>query len=95
MTSKQRKFLRSKAHQLKPVIIIGKSNINTSIYRTFDHCLNKHELIKVKFNNFKDTKLDVLEKINSKLNFETVGIIGNTAIIFRQNKNVEDQIYKL
>lgn len=93
MTSKQRKLLKSKAHHLKPVLIIGKSDINSSIYKSIDERLKKHELIKIKFNNYKDTKAVILKKINSELNFEIIGIIGNTAIIFRQNKNVEDQIY--
>ena len=95
MTSKQRKLLKSKAHHLRPVIMIGKSEINYSIYKTVDECLSKHELIKIKFNNYKDTKAAVLKKINTAINFETIGIIGNTAIIFRQNKNADDQIYKI
>ena len=50
LSSKQRKFLRSKAHHLKPVVIIGKADIGDYVIKTVDECLKSHELVKVKFN---------------------------------------------
>ena len=95
LSSKQRKYLRSKAHHLKPVVFIGKAEINNSIFKTIDECLCAHELVKVKFNNYKDTKQKIVDLINDKLDSECVGIIGNTAIIFRQNIEIDVRIYKL
>ena len=59
LTSKQRKYLRSKAHHLKPVVIIGKAEFNQSIIDTVEQCLNSHELIKVKFSQHKDSKEEI------------------------------------
>ena len=67
LTSKQRKYLRSKAHHLKPVIIIGKTKINQSIIDTIDNALKSHELIKIKFNGRLD--IDCKEHIRIHWNF--------------------------
>ena len=48
LTSKQRKLLRSKAHHLKPYIIIGKNGLTKSSINSISRLLNQHELIKVK-----------------------------------------------
>tara|TARA_Y100001970_G_C14098469_1_gene784088 strand:- start:541 stop:834 length:294 start_codon:yes stop_codon:yes gene_type:complete len=95
LSSKQRKFLRSKAHHLKPVVIIGKADIGDYVIKTVDECLKSHELVKVKFNGHKESKHEVIDSINGQTDSECIGIIGNVAIIFRQNIEVEDQIYKL
>ena len=95
LSSKQRKFLRSKAHHLKPVLIIGKMSVNEAVLKSVDEALKSHELIKLKFNSHKESKSDIVHGINRKIGGQCVGIIGNTAIIFRQNSDPEDQIYKL
>ena len=95
LNSKQRKYLRSKAHHLKPVVIIGKSDFSESIVDTIDSCLSSHELIKVKFAHHKDKKKDIIDKINTSTNSECVGFIGNISIIFRQNSDTDRRIYKI
>ena len=95
LTSKQRKFLKSKAHHLKPVVIIGKIELNESIIKTIDESLKAHELIKIKFNQHKDLKVQIINTINKRSNSESIGLIGNIAIIFRQNIDLDKQIYKI
>ena len=95
LTSKQRKFLKSKAHHLKPVVIIGKIEINESIIKAIDESLKAHELIKIKFNQHKDLKVQIINTINKRTNSESIGLIGNVAIIFRQNIDLDKQFYKI
>ena len=95
LTSKQRKFLKSKAHHLKPVVIIGKIEINECIIKAIDESLKAHELIKIKFNQHKDLKVQIINTINKRSNSESIGLIGNIAIIFRQNIDLDKQIYKI
>ena len=95
LTSKQRKYLRSKAHHLKPVVIIGKAEFSQAIIDTIDNCLKSHELIKVRFSQHKDSKEEIVNKINSAIDSQTVGAIGNIVIIFRQNADLDKRIYKI
>ena len=70
-------------------------SVNEAVLRSVDEALKSHELIKLKFNSHKESKDDIVRNINGKIGGECVGIIGNIAIIFRQNANPEDRIYKL
>ena len=56
LTNKDRKFLKSEAHHLKPIIIIGKDEVGSSIIRTISHAVDAHELIK---NAWTDNKQSV------------------------------------
>ena len=95
LNSKQRKMLRARAHQLKPSVIIGKTGLSDSVFRSIQDHLEAHELMKIKFNEHKGLKGEMLSDINGAINSQTVGVIGNIGIIYKQNPDIEKQIYKL
>ena len=47
LTSKQRAFLKSEAHSLKPIVQIGKNGLNDQIKTSVRNALDARELIKV------------------------------------------------
>ena len=85
MDSRIRKLLRSRAHHLEPIVLIGKNKITGGTINNINKALETRELIKIKFREFKDEKLSLSEKIAKITHSEIVGIIGHTVIIFRQN----------
>ena len=85
LSSSQRSYLRSQAHHLEPVVLIGKHGITDGTIESINRVLEARELIKIKFREFKDEKLSLSEKIAELTNSQVVGIIGHTVIIFRQN----------
>ena len=85
LSSSQRSYLRSQAHHLEPVVLIGKHGITDGTVESIDRVLEARELIKIKFREFKDEKLSLSEKITELTNSQVVGVIGHTVIIFRQN----------
>ena len=85
LSSSQRSYLRSQAHHLEPVVLIGKHGITDGTIESIDRVLKARELIKIKFREFKDDKLSMSEKITDLTNAQIVGVIGHTVIIFRQN----------
>jgi len=85
LSSSQRSYLRSQAHHLEPVVLIGKHGITDGTIESIDRVLEARELIKIKFREFKDDKLSMSEKITDLTNAQIVGVIGHTVIIFRQN----------
>ncbi len=85
LSSSQRSYLRSLAHHLEPVVLIGKHGITDGTIESIDRVLETRELIKIKFREFKDEKLSLSEKIAELTNSQVVGVIGHTVIIFRQN----------
>ena len=95
LTSKQRKYLRSEAHHINPVVLIGKNGFYEGASIAIDNALNIHELIKIKFREFKDERKDIGIQISNKLKCEIVGQVGNTIILYRYNNKLEKHNFKL
>ena len=89
LTSKQRKILRSKAHHLKPYIIIGKNGLTKSSINSISTLLNQHELIKVKIVD-KENRENIKDKILLKTSSSIVGSIGKIVIIYKESDNKDD-----
>ena len=95
LNSRQKKILRAKAHNLKPVLMIGKLGVTDGCIESIDTTIESHELIKIKFLEHKDKKKDLSKIICDKTNSEIVGNIGHTIMIFRQNPDKEKQKYQI
>jgi RNA-binding protein len=91
----QRKYLRSQAHHLKPLVIIGRNGTNKQVIGSVDLALKDHELIKVKFGEFKEAKKEISAEIAQATKSELVGIIGNIAIFYRQHPQTEKRKIKI
>lgn len=91
----QKKNLRSQAHHLKPLVIIGAKGITGPLIASVDSALQDHELIKVKFGEFKEAKKEISEEIAKATKSELVGLIGNIAILYRQHPQSEKRKVKL
>lgn len=82
----QRRYLRSLAHPLQPVVLIGKSGLTEAVIAKADRELVAHELIKVRFLEWKEEKRELLAELATKLLAEQVGTVGHVGILFRQNR---------
>ena len=94
LSSSQRKHLRSLAHQLKPLVYIGKNSITEGVLSSINENLESHELIKIKSHDNKILSDDLL-LIEAKMKCSIVGQIGKTIIIYRQNSDKDLQKIKL
>ena len=88
----ERKYLRGLAHGMKPVVQIGKHGVTPEAIKQIDQALSDHELIKIKFNEFKDEKEDLSSVIEKETGSECVGMIGHIAIFYRENPEKENRI---
>ena len=95
LSSTQRSYLRSQAHHLEPVVLIGKNGITDVTIEAVNQALDARELIKIKFREFKDEKKSLSHKLAESTDSHIVGTIGHTVILFRQNPDKEKQNYKL
>ena len=89
LTGAQRKFLRGMANRLEALIIVGKQGVTESLVRATDAELESHELIKVRFNEHKDEKDALSEKIADGTSAEIVGRIGHVMVLYRQHPDPE------
>ena len=89
LTGSQKKYLRGLAHGLKPLIQIGKSGLTDKVIAHIDQIFLDHELIKIKFNEFREEKKEVANEIATQARCEVVGIIGNISIFYREHPDAE------
>lgn len=83
LNSKQRKYLEKLAHNLNPVVIVGGAGVTEGVEQMVDTTLAAHELIKIKFNEYKDDKVELTNALCEKFSATLVRIIGNVAIVYR------------
>ena len=95
LTSTQRHYLRSQAHHIEPVVLIGKNGITDGTIELVNKALNARELIKIKFREYKDEKKSLSLQLAKSTKSHIVGIIGHTVILFRQNADPEKQTIQL
>ncbi len=89
MNSTRRKYLRGLAHGLKPVAQVGRNGLTESLLEHLDAALSDHELIKIKFVDFKDAKRELVAEIGERLDCESAGTIGHVAILYRRARDPE------
>ncbi|WP_294704477.1 ribosome assembly RNA-binding protein YhbY [uncultured Fusobacterium sp.] len=88
LTSKRRAYLRKKAHDLDALVRIGKDGISENLIQSILDAIESRELIKVKIlQNCEDEKDEIMEQLSQCKEFEVVGIIGRTIILFKENKD--------
>jgi len=93
----QKKYLRGLAHKLNPSAFVGQKGITDALIGEIDQALEASELIKVKFNDFKEKeqKNALINEIAKATQSHIAGMIGHVAILYRQNSDVEKQHIKL
>ena len=89
LTSKQRSILTGLAAKDCVVLILGKNGLTDALVSRAGELLSHHELIKVKFIDFKDEKQALAEELAARNSAELVRVIGNNALIYRQNSDPE------
>ena len=82
----QRRHLRGLAHGLQPVVMIGKDGLSDAVVAKTEAELVAHELIKVRFGDWKDEKRELLDELAARTRAELVGLVGHVGILFRQNR---------
>ncbi|MDF1593913.1 MAG: ribosome assembly RNA-binding protein YhbY [Desulfobacterales bacterium] len=87
----QRKYLKGIAHGLKPVVFVGQKGITPEVTKAIGEALDQHELIKIKFIEFKEKSLkaEIAGAIERETASEQVGMIGHMAIFYRPQKDPE------
>jgi RNA-binding protein len=84
LTAAQRSELRSQAHDLDPVVMIGDGGLTPSVMKEISASLNSHGLIKVRvLGDDREARLGYYETICTELNAAPVQHIGKLLVLFR------------
>lgn len=84
LTGKQKRHLRALGHKLKPLIQIGKKEIEQALISETNAALDHHELVKVKL--LESCTLDrheSSERLARECSAEIAQILGRTFLLYR------------
>lgn len=94
LNSKQRKLLEGAAHSLSPLVIVGQEGVTDGVTAMLSSQLNSHELVKLKFNEYKEEKRELAAALAQSTGATLVRIIGNIAIFYRESPEEEKRMFK-
>lgn len=86
LSASQRRYLRSLAHDLSPVILLGAKGATDAVVKELDLALTHHELVKVKLSGGdKDERQAQIRFLAEGTGAENVQEIGHIVVLFRRN----------
>jgi RNA-binding protein len=82
----QKRYLRSLAHPLKPVILVGAKGVTDSLVAELALALERHELVKVKLAaEDRDARDAMIDDLVARSEASLVQRVGNIATLFRRS----------
>lgn len=82
---RSRSALRSRAHSLEPVVLIGDGGLTPAVLSEIDRSLTAHELIKIRVaGDDRDVRQDILRQVCEGLVAMPVQHIGKILVVYRQ-----------
>lgn len=95
LTGKQKRFLRGLGHDLKPVIMVGKGELNEALVNEASEAIASHELIKVKIlESCLMDRFDVADGLAKACEAEVAQVLGRTFLLFRQAREPKIELPK-
>ena len=83
LNSAEMRKLRSRAQLLKATIKVGRAGVTPPFLQALDLELTRLELVKVKFDEFKEQKKELAPQLAGKTNSLLVTLVGNVAVLYR------------
>lgn len=95
LTNKQKQFLKSMAHSLRPVVLLGANGLTEGVLAEIEIALAHHELIKVKLpGDDREMRNAVIDAIVRETNAIKVQLIGKTVILYRPSDEKKIELPK-
>src|SRR3569832_1552272 len=92
LTPAERSALRSEAHALHPVVMIGEAGLTPSVLKEIDVSLNAHGLIKVRvFGDERDDRIAIYEAVCEQLGAAPIQHIGKLLVFYRPKKEASKE----
>lgn len=93
ITDKQKRWLKSQVHHLKPVVLVGQAGITEGLLAELDLALDHHELLKVRVAaGDRELRDELIAQMLAASRATLVSRIGNVAALYRANPKRRDPI---
>lgn len=85
LRGKQVRWLRAKAHHMKPIVIIGQDRVTEGVVNHVDAALEQHELLKVRLTAAEKIEaVEAAQQLVAETGAVLVQRIGHTLVLYRR-----------
>jgi RNA-binding protein len=75
--------LKARAQRLEAVLKVGHGGVSQAFLTSLDAALTQHQLVKVRFTDFKEEKKTLAPEIAAQSGSELIMRVGNVAVFYR------------
>jgi len=79
------RHLKALAQKLDPLLHVGKNRLSPAFVQSVNDALDRRELIKVKFAEFKEEKKELAKELSEATNSVVIQAVGHVVVLFREN----------
>jgi RNA-binding protein len=90
LNNAQIRTLKAQAQRLKATLKVGKEGLSPQFLSALDDALKHHELVKVKFDDFKEQKKELSPQLAEETGSHLVTRVGNVVVLYRAKPNKEE-----
>src|SRR5687768_14022092 len=94
LNNAQIRKLKGLAQRMDASLKVGKQGLSVGFIKSLDEELSRHELVKVKFAEFKEQKKELAPQISQRTSSQLVMQVGNVIVLFRRNPDEAKQKIK-
>ncbi len=91
LTNAKIRELKARAQLMKPTLKVGHEGLSEQFIAALDEALKHHDLVKVKFSDFKEEKKTLSPQLAEKTGSELIMRVGNVAVLYRATPVVAEK----
>ena len=92
LTNAQIRQFKAQAQRLKATLKIGKDGLSPAFLAALDAALQHHELLKVKFDDFKEQKKELAPLLAEKSGSHLITRVGNVVVLYRPKPPAKEDL---
>ena len=84
ISNRELRALKARAQLLKPMLKMGKDGLSPAFLKELDTMLTHHDLVKVKFDEFKDQRKELGPQMAAGVSARIIMAVGHVVVLFRR-----------
>ncbi len=94
LNNAQIRKLKGMAQRMDATLKVGKNGLSPAFIQSVSQELDRHELVKIKFTEFKKQRKELAPQLAEKAGAHLVTLLGNVVVLYRANEAPDKQKIK-
>ena len=85
LSNPDKRKLKGMAQRMEPTLKLGRAGLSDGFLRSVSEALDLHELVKVRFDEFKEQKHELMPLMAQRTGSELIMQVGHVAVLWKRN----------